>query len=251
MNHIKNISIPAPCHQSWQQMTPDGQGRHCLHCSKTVTDFSKMTNDEILAYLAGTSNVCGRFNEFQLPNINYQLSFDNRTKRLGWKKWVAAVGLLGTSLVNRAMAQTTQGSPVTTQQNASDNSRQVFMLGKVAVVDTNVQYVTGVVIGADDRLPVVGAYIKIKGAKTGIQTDTQGRFKLPGGGAPLVLVVSYIGYQTREIIVSAANSQNLTVAMVPAQSRMGEVVITKSTTVQSRTLMLYQYMPWPIDRLFK
>jgi len=66
-----------------------------------------------------------------------------------------------------------------------------------------------------------------------------------------VLVVSYIGYQTREIIVSAANSQNLTVAMVPAQSRMGEVVITKSTTVQSRTLMLYQYMPWPIDRLFK
>src|ERR1700756_4378294 len=95
---IKNISIQQPCQQSWQQMETTENGRHCAHCAKIVVDFSKMTNDEILAYLAGTSNVCGRFNEFQLPSVNYQLNTEQSTKRLGWKKWVAAIGLLGTSL---------------------------------------------------------------------------------------------------------------------------------------------------------
>ena len=178
MVNIKSISVPQPCSQSWQQMETRENGRHCAHCAKTVIDFTKMTNAEILDYLAGTSNICGRFNEFQVPKVNYQLGFENVPKRLGWKKWLAAVGLLGTSFVNRAMAQTTPASHVTTQQNISDNSRQDFMLGKVAVADTNVQHITGVVIGADDKLPVVGAYVKIKGTNTGTQTDSLGRFKL-------------------------------------------------------------------------
>jgi hypothetical protein len=251
MNKIKHITIPTPCHQSWQQMETKTNGRHCAHCAKIVVDFSKMTNDEILAYLAGTSNICGRFNQFQLPNVNYQLSLENRPKRLGWKKWLAAVSVLGASLANRAMAQTTPASQVSTQQNTKDNSQQDFMLGKVAVADTNVQHITGIVIGADDKLPVVGAYVKIKGTNTGTQTDSLGRFKLYGGFAPQTLVISYIGYQTQEVGVTNPKIKSLTIAMVPAQSWMGEIVITKSTTVQSRTLMLYQYMPWPINRLFK
>ncbi len=251
MSFIKNISIPQPCGQSWQQMETTENGRHCAHCAKIVVDFSKMTNDEILAYLAGTSNVCGRFNEFQLPNVNYQLGLENQRKKLGWKKWVAAVSLLVTGLVNRAMAQTAPASPVNTQQNASDNSRQEFMLGKVAVLDTNILHITGVVIGADDKLPVVGAYIKLKGTNTGTQTDTLGRFKLPHVDARAVLVISYIGYQTREMEVSAGNQKSLTIALQPSQAVLGGIVITKTTSVQSRTLMLYQYMPWPINKLFK
>ncbi|HZY40183.1 MAG TPA: carboxypeptidase-like regulatory domain-containing protein [Mucilaginibacter sp.] len=251
MINVKSISIPTPCSQSWQQMEITGNGRHCAHCAKIVVDFSKMTNDEILAFLAGTSNVCGRFNEFQLPNLNYQLDLENQPKRLDWKKWVAAVGLLGTALANRAMAQTTPANQITVQQTPGERSRRVDMLGKVAVTGTITQYLTGVVIGADDKLPVVGAYVKIKGTKTGIQTDTLGRFKLPNGGAPLVLVVSYIGYQTKELEVSTANRRGITITMQPSQAVLGEIVIIKTTSVQSRTLMLYQYMPWPINKLFK
>jgi hypothetical protein len=250
MNKIKLITVPTPCHQSWQQMETATNGRNCGHCAKIVVDFTKMTNDEILGYLATTQHVCGRFNEFQLPGINYQLDLENRSKKLGWKKWVAAVGLLGTSLVNKAVAQTTPANHATSQQNSVDNSQQLHMPGKIAVVDTNVQHINGVVIGADDKLPVVGAYVKIKGTNKGIQTDSQGRFKLTVGDIRATLVISYIGYQTREMEVSTSNSKDLNITMQPSQAILGDIVI-ETKPPQSRVLMFYQYVPWPINRLFK
>ncbi|MDB5009135.1 MAG: TonB-dependent Receptor Plug Domain protein, partial [Mucilaginibacter sp.] len=51
---------------------------------------------------------------------------------------------------------------------------------------------SGKVIGGDDKLPVVGASVRIKGTNTGAVTDVNGNFSLslsPGN----VLVVSYIG----------------------------------------------------------
>jgi hypothetical protein len=52
MQPIKSISIPQPCHENWNQMTPVEQGRHCIQCSKTVTDFTVMSNNEIINYFA-------------------------------------------------------------------------------------------------------------------------------------------------------------------------------------------------------
>ncbi|WP_184550256.1 hypothetical protein [Mucilaginibacter sp. FT3.2] len=73
MAQIKSISIPTPCQQLWQQMVPVEQGRHCESCSKTVTDFTVMTDKEIISYLGRQNNVCGRFDDFQLIRINQQL----------------------------------------------------------------------------------------------------------------------------------------------------------------------------------
>lgn len=77
MTPIQNISIPEACHESWQQMTPVDQGRHCQQCCKTVTDFMVMSNDEIISYLSSANNVCGRFNEHQLDSLNHQLDIRN------------------------------------------------------------------------------------------------------------------------------------------------------------------------------
>lgn len=62
------ISIPKPCHENWNNMLPEEQGRHCLACSKTVVDFSDWNEDRILHYLKAKSNerVCGRFNVTQV-----------------------------------------------------------------------------------------------------------------------------------------------------------------------------------------
>jgi hypothetical protein len=56
------LSIPEPCHQSWQQMTPTEQGRFCKSCAKEVVDFSTMTDKEVLNYFVELKdkNVCGR-----------------------------------------------------------------------------------------------------------------------------------------------------------------------------------------------
>jgi TonB-linked SusC/RagA family outer membrane protein len=86
---------------------------------------------------------------------------------------------------------------------------------------------TGKIIGSDDKLPVVGASVRIKGTNTGTVTDINGDFTLtlsPGN----VLVVSYIGYQSQEVTVRGG--EFLTVSLVPANNSLNEVVVTGYTT---------------------
>lgn len=62
-----NLSIPQPCHENWQQMTPQDHGRHCSACQKVVVDFTAMSDQQVLDYMRqATSSVCGRFNNDQL-----------------------------------------------------------------------------------------------------------------------------------------------------------------------------------------
>lgn len=69
---MKNfISVPKPCNEDWNAMTPEGVGRFCNVCTKTVTDFTGMTDVEIQTYLQlnGGQQICGRFKTEQLDNI--------------------------------------------------------------------------------------------------------------------------------------------------------------------------------------
>jgi hypothetical protein len=62
------ISIENPCHEDWQTMTPETQGRFCGACEKTVVDFTTMSDAEILHYFSKPSveKTCGRFRVEQL-----------------------------------------------------------------------------------------------------------------------------------------------------------------------------------------
>lgn len=67
------IYIQEPCHENWNKMTSEEQGRFCHSCSKTVTDFSVMTDSEILKYLsAAKGNTCGRFASDQIAREIHQ-----------------------------------------------------------------------------------------------------------------------------------------------------------------------------------
>jgi hypothetical protein len=62
------ISIPKPCHEDWNKMTPNEKGSFCSKCAKTVIDFTKKTNEEIKNFLTEKSEkkICGRFMNDQL-----------------------------------------------------------------------------------------------------------------------------------------------------------------------------------------
>jgi len=61
------INIPTPCHENWNNMTPDEKGRFCSVCSKTVRDFRTVSDEEIIDVFSDSSeNICGNFNETQL-----------------------------------------------------------------------------------------------------------------------------------------------------------------------------------------
>ncbi len=67
------IYIQEPCHENWSSMTSEEQGRFCHSCSKTVTDFSVMTDTEILKYLsAAKGTTCGRFGSDQIAREIHQ-----------------------------------------------------------------------------------------------------------------------------------------------------------------------------------
>jgi hypothetical protein len=60
------ITIPTPCHEDWNAMTPNEQGRHCGSCVKTVVDFTTWQPLAILEHFETNVNVCGRFKTDQL-----------------------------------------------------------------------------------------------------------------------------------------------------------------------------------------
>ncbi|KAF2339978.1 hypothetical protein [Flavobacterium tistrianum] len=75
MERNYKISIPEPCSQDWNKMTPNGNGRFCMSCSKTVVDFTSMLPEEIQHYFIQNKNegVCGRFKNSQLETITIQI----------------------------------------------------------------------------------------------------------------------------------------------------------------------------------
>lgn len=71
----QKITIPEPCHENWDKMTPKGNGRFCMSCSKTVIDFTTMLPDEVQHFFIQnqSKNICGRFKKSQLDSITIQI----------------------------------------------------------------------------------------------------------------------------------------------------------------------------------
>ena len=75
MDRKFKLTIPKPCHENWDEMTPQDNGRFCLNCSKTVIDFSSLLPEEIQHFFIQNQNkrICGRFKNSQLETITIQI----------------------------------------------------------------------------------------------------------------------------------------------------------------------------------
>jgi TonB-linked SusC/RagA family outer membrane protein len=71
--------------------------------------------------------------------------------------------------------------------------------------------------------PIPGATIKVKGAKTTAITDVNGRFTIKDIEENAVLVISFIGFETKE--VNVGTSKTIDVVMVEQKSALNEVVV--------------------------
>jgi len=70
--------------------------------------------------------------------------------------------------------------------------------------------------------PLVGASVRIKGARTGTSTDANGAFTLEVPDNT-VLIISYLGYEDKEVAASGTASLNITLKL--ASSSLNEVVV--------------------------
>ncbi|MCL7762414.1 energy transducer TonB [Polaribacter sp. Z014] len=102
MNSKFKITIPKPCHENWNIMTPMEKGRFCSSCSKTVIDFTKKSTSEIQEYLVENKNqrVCGHFYKKQLDSITIEIPQVTFQQQLSFQKLfiLALFFVMGTTL---------------------------------------------------------------------------------------------------------------------------------------------------------
>lgn len=75
---MKSYYIPKPCHENWNLMTPQEQGRHCDVCSKVVVDFSQKSPQQVVEIMeTAEGSVCGNFKLSQLDQTAQMKVFKN------------------------------------------------------------------------------------------------------------------------------------------------------------------------------
>lgn len=114
------------------------------------------------------------------------------------------------------------GSPQLSWAN-SDEVQAVMQAGTVK----------GVVVDENGE-PVIGANIALKGTTRGTITDMDGRFTLSDATRG-TLVVSFVGYITREVPV-AGNESNLRIVLQEDAQLLGEVVVVGYGTMKKESL---------------
>ena len=94
--------------------------------------------------------------------------------------------------------------------------------------------VRGMVIGSDDKEPVIGASVVIDGTNKGVVTNVDGLFvlKLPPDTS---LVISYIGYKKKKVHVSSLlHSDNNVIVLEEGREAMLDGIVTTATRPTSK-----------------
>lgn len=96
------------------------------------------------------------------------------------------------------------------------------LLGSIGAVMAQTLTVEGTVLSAEDREPVIGASVVVKGATIGTVTNFDGVFTLDVPSSATTLVVSYLGMKTQEVAVQP----KIEVLLATDAQALDEVVVT-------------------------
>ena len=83
-------------------------------------------------------------------------------------------------------------------------------------------------------IPAANASVTVKGALTGSTTDANGAFSIDVPNQKSVLVISYLGYQTKETTVG--NQTNIPIGLVAASNQLNEVIVVGYGSQKKATL---------------
>jgi|APTNR8051073442_1049403.scaffolds.fasta_scaffold00003_336 hypothetical protein len=215
-----SLSIPDPCGERWENFTPTNLGGLCSACHKTVIDFTKASDAEIVDFFKGKpAHACGRFRTDQLKLYSYS----NDLKKINPGFMLLKAGLLSllVALLNKpSIAQGESVKPVT----------EVSTLSVPAEKKSTVKggfTVSGVVL---DELgePIPGVNVLLKGTVRGLATDADGKFTFTDINEGDVLVFAFIGFNTREFIVPRrTEAATISITLELDMVVMGELAVNE------------------------
>ncbi|HXO74775.1 MAG TPA: carboxypeptidase-like regulatory domain-containing protein, partial [Puia sp.] len=92
--------------------------------------------------------------------------------------------------------------------------------------------IRGVIVSDSTGLPLAGVSVKVKGTDKGTYTDVNGNFILQVPDAGTVLMISSIGYDSREVRVTKEGTIRITLKV--AAAKLTDVVIVGYATQEKR-----------------
>lgn len=221
------LSIPEPCHEDWNNMTPTLQGRYCQACEKEVTDFSQMTDAQIVQLIEkGKGNYCGRFRPEQLDR-DISLSVPQYVL----SPWAKA-GILAASVL-LAVPGMSQQTRLSTKPAA-----QVTLVTPEKEVGSNTPFILKGTVTDQEGEPLIAASILLVGTSSGTVTDLDGHFtmrieqQLPN----LALTFSYIGYEAKTITVTGRPEKRLKVKLEEGVILPSAVIVGYGVTRVRKTM---------------
>jgi TonB-linked SusC/RagA family outer membrane protein len=126
--------------------------------------------------------------------------------------------------------------------------RQAFLLEPLKYIEVRRLAVTvsGTVTDGTTGQTLPGVNIIIKGSGTGAVTDMDGKYKIQAPGPESILVYSFVGYVTKEVMVS--NQETINVQLQPDLEQLDEIVVVGYGT-QKRSDITGSVASVPKDRL--
>ncbi len=214
------LSIPEPCHEDWNKMTPSQQGRFCGSCQKDVIDFTAMTDDELFRFFAEkkSTNVCGRTLSYQL-NTSLAKPVEHKKRKFWYISYLTSLLLFFSK--SETKAQVKQGVTVVPA------NKQSSLVGRISSVrmkeEINEGFVAGKVNDANGN-PVPYATIVISGTKKVETADKQGSFKIKAREGN-DLIVSGTGFESKTVHINSTSLKKGVVIQLTQSMTMGDMII--------------------------
>ncbi len=229
--HHYILTIENPCTKEWTSMTGTDCERYCSSCSKAVTDFTHLTDNQILAKIENTNGkICGRLTEKQLQRGI--IATEQGVNKSLIPKFFGGLLLFG--MVDDVKADDTKAETEIVENLYSDNKEKLNTeQHEKPDKDSLKNIVEGQIIDADTKETLIFANVLIKGSTTETVTDVNGNFRLviPDSlmSDKIVLTIKYIGYKETEFSIKATDLPLLKkILIIKAEHVLtGEVVIIK------------------------
>lgn len=137
--------------------------------------------------------------------------------------------------LNEVLAEVFKESNISFVIKGKDVILKANQIEKIVPQQQKKSEIVGVIIDEKTGEPVIGATIQVKGSKTGVISDVDGKFALqtsPGD----ILIISYIGYQTQEKKLD--KQKVISIELREDSKTLEEVVITAYGTGQKKASMV-------------
>lgn len=184
-----HIHVYNPCSENWESMNEQGNGRFCNTCSKTVVDFSGMSDEQLLNFFKNNSKpVCGLFHTEQVEK-----NIPIREPKKNWVKYLLQVSIPALLLGLKTGAQDLLNNKTATHFTCRKTAT-AFPADKLIVEGT---------IRNESGEPIPAASVMIAGTDKGIAADSNGIFRIKLEATERTLEISSVGYEKKNVAVNS------------------------------------------------